>query len=114
MVENNAALIAACLPTMRILFTKNSLESVVRSVRSMVSLKSLRSVRGDSTSNTSANHTFLNDNKESTTNNEYHLTRLQGESSVKSHVDHTKSNPGLAEEGGIAVRKDLLQEESYK
>ena len=106
MVESNVALIAACLPTMRILFTKNSLESVVRSVRSMVSLKSLRSVRGDSTSNASANHTFLNDNKESAANSEYNLMRLQGKSSAKSHVNNTKGNLGMAEESNILVRED--------
>ena len=42
-IETGVAIIAACLPTLRPLFSNWSLESVIRSVRSAISLNSLRS-----------------------------------------------------------------------
>lgn len=43
MIECSLALIAACLPTLRIFFVDLSVASIIRSVRSVVSLQSFRS-----------------------------------------------------------------------
>lgn len=43
MVETSLSLIAACLPTLRVLITIKSVDSMIRSVRSAVSIHSLRS-----------------------------------------------------------------------
>ena len=45
MIEAGLAVIAACLPTLRPLFGKISVDSIVNSVRSALSLDSLRSQR---------------------------------------------------------------------
>lgn len=46
-VEVNAALIACCLPVLRLLISSRGLESVVNSVRSALSLHSLQSRHSD-------------------------------------------------------------------
>lgn len=45
MIEAGLAIIAACLPNLRFLFSKISLDSIVNSVRSALSLQSLHSQR---------------------------------------------------------------------
>ena len=45
MIEAGLAIIAACLPTLRFLVSKVSLDSIINSVRSALSLSSLQSQR---------------------------------------------------------------------
>jgi hypothetical protein len=115
MVEDNAAIIAACLPTMYHLVSSGALKKLFGSVREVISLRSLLSTRRSNTEHKRTMTTTINDKGLNGTQDEKrHLTRLQGESSVQSNVDHASDDTRVMEEGVIAVRRDFLQDESFR
>ena len=120
MVEDNAALIAACLPTMRFLVKHGSLETMIRSVRSKLSLASGRgSSKGGSSRDTVPSLGKVKGGSSQEIaggTEEYHLMRLAGESTVDTRVENERhiGDDEEAAEGGIHVTQDLRQVESYR
>lgn len=112
MVEDNVAVIAACIPTMRIIFKRSSLDRMIRSVRSKISLGSLRTSSKD---RSDANQFYedmqsLRGAREASKENtsfEYHLDRLYGGRTVQSHVADGEPDDLNMEERRIRVKREL-------
>ena len=108
MIEAGLAIIAACLPTLRSLVGKVSLDSIVNSVRSALSLHSLPSQR----SRRSAAHAegpYANIQAEGSVT--FHA-QMVPEKARRNEFDMGNMNKPQAADSGILVTRQILQHDS--
>lgn len=110
-IEAGLSIIAICLPTLRPLFARKSMDSIVRSVRGVMSLGSVTSSHNrDSGSATTDHYTEIEEHGLKTAHAAY-LTRVDGQ--VESIVMHDQSERSLETVPGvIQVESKLAQENS--
>ncbi|KAL2044671.1 hypothetical protein N7G274_002445 [Stereocaulon virgatum] len=85
-VEAGLSLIAACLPTLRLLVAKTSMDSIVRSFRSAISLGSVASSRNRCTANVRSDQYIELGGQELKAAHVAYMKRSDGE--VESHIMH--------------------------
>ena len=105
-IENGAAIVAACLPTMRLLLGRELIAGLFRSIRSKLSLSSLRTKR--STRGTSET------NRQETMSSEqlHYFDRMRGEPTVESRIEHSLVSQKNGVDG-IAIHMGISQHESW-
>lgn len=108
MIESGAAIIAACLPTLKFLFAQPTIGKFSRSIRSLLSLHSHNSRFWPSRSTNRGDQT-------SPGSSVTHIARVEGVAIVESHAmkDVEASEAMRPQNGGIGLHKTLHQEESY-
>ena len=111
MVEVNAALIAACLPTIHFLFKRSSFNGIYQSVHRKISQYSLRRLRSSNDGGSGVSKPSMEQSHELGKEERYHFYRLQGLPSVESRVEKPQSAEATGE--GIKVTQALQQEEMY-
>lgn len=108
MVESGTAIIAACLPTLRIVLSQSSIDKILGSVRSIFSLQS-------QSSHTRSSRTSDIRRQTSKGSSVDHIINMDGISSVESNamkdIDRSKAN--VPQEKTIKVQNTLHQQESF-
>ena len=107
MLEAGLSLIAGCLPSVYIIFAKDSLQSVIASIRSAISLHSIRSDRSRG-----SKKPYENMENTSTASHAQPL-KQQGDNSnhIYSAYEMDDVPPMPTQDGEIRVRSDLSQSE---
>ena len=106
-IENGVAIVAACLPTLRLLFKHGSVEEFLKSLRSKFSLSSLRSTRTyRRTSETDSQVTMNAEQKE-------HFQRIRGPALLGNNVVGSLTAQGQDLGEGIKVEKGIVQHEDW-
>ena len=108
MIESGTGVIAACLPSLRFLFSQSSIDSILRSIRSTFSLQS-------HSSHTRSSRTSNLRRQTSEGSSVDHINHIDGISSLDSYAmknldgSEAKELPGRV----IRVQNTLHQQESF-
>ena len=110
-LEAGLSIIAICLPTLRPLFARKSMDSIVRSVRGVMSLGSVTSSHNRDTANATTDHYTEIEEHGIKTAHAVYLTRPDGQ--VESYAMHNQSERSPKNMPGVIhVESQLAQENS--
>ncbi len=112
-LETGVAIVAACLPLLRPLFNRWSLESVIRSIRSAISLRSTSS-RGRSSSNSKRRTTQRSESEVAITGHPYRGPTLDGVNSVDVEAYAMGKVSGSADPIGVVSNEGVWKHAEVK